>query len=176
MYRVILFLLFTTGLAYAGEPITICVAQPNGSEAKNWKLQAPIAQKIERDGAAIQFDVLAPLLNSDSEKLAKQEASGKSCSYILLTTLESARDQVFGTLNPDPYKKSEGDINRSVNATPAGLILKYKLIRPEGKKVAAASVPMSVKENPTAGDFEEAGRKLIESVASQVLTAVRAAK
>lgn len=176
MRRLFFFLLLVTGLAFAGEPVKICVAQPSGPEAKNWKLQAPIAKQIEQDGVSKQMDVSSPLLSSDDEKHAKKEAAEKSCSYILLTTLETAHDQVFGTLKPDPYAKSEGDINRSVNATPAGLKLKYKLITSGGKKVAASSVPMELKENPKAADFEEAGHKLIESVARHVISALPPAK
>jgi hypothetical protein len=176
MYRLLLFALLTTSFCFASDQISVCVAQPNGPEAKHWKLQAPIAKRIEQDASAMQLNVVAPLLSSDTEKNAKQEASGKNCSYILLTTLESNRDQVFGTFNPNPAGRSQGDINRSVNATPQALNLKYKLIKTAGKKMAATSVPMFVKENPSASDFEEAGHKMIETLASQVLAAIHPAK
>lgn len=96
--------------AWAADPVKICIAQPNGPEAKNWKLQAPIAKRIESDAAAKQLAITAPLLTSDDEKHAKSEALEKSCSYILISTLESKEQPVFGTFNPSPTGRSEGDM------------------------------------------------------------------
>ena len=172
MYRLCLFFFLAIGLAFAGEPVKVCVAQPGGPEAKNWKLQVPVARQIEQEAAAKQLSLSAPLLTTDNEKRSRAEAGEKGCSYILLMTLDATRDQVVGTLNPNPTAKPQADVTRAVNATPTGLDLKYKLITPDGRKTAAATIPMTIKQNATASDFEEAGHKLISTVATQVLEAV----
>lgn len=158
--------------AFAADPIKLCVAQPGGPEAKNWKLQRPIAQRIESEASAKQMAITAPLLENSDEKLAKTEAHDKSCSYILISTLESNEQPVFGTFNPSPTGRSVGDMDRSVTATPPALTLKYKLLTPDGKKIQAASVPLQLKDTQGRADYEEAGRKLIDKVATQVIAAL----
>jgi hypothetical protein len=158
--------------AWAADPINICIAQPSGPETKNWKLQKPLAQRMETVASARKLTIIVPLLESNDEKHAKTEARDKSCSYILISTLESSGQTVFGTFNPSPTGRSVGDIDRSVSATPHALTLKYKLITPDGKKIQAASVPMQLKESEGHVDYEEAGRTLIDKVATQVIAAL----
>ncbi len=176
MRPLFVFLLLSSSFAFAGEPIKVCIAQTSGPEAKNWKLQAPVAHRLEQQTSNKELKISAPLLNSDSEKKAKSEAAEKSCNYVLLTSIDVAKDEMFAVLNPSPYAKPQPDANRSLNATPPGFVIKYKLIQPDGKKVAESKVKAPLQQNPTSADFQETGTKLVDALATEVITALAPTK
>ena len=161
--------LFLATSALAAGPIKICIAQSGGPEAKNWKLQAPIAKRIEGNAAEKQLAIVAPLVASDDEKHARAEAREKSCNFVLLSTLENNGQQLFTTFNPSPTARSTVDLQRP---TPTVLSLKYKILSADGHKIGASSVPLQLKDNSTPADYEEAGRKLVDTLADQVITAL----
>lgn len=172
----LVFLVLTSATVFAGEPIKVCIAQPSGAEAKNWKLQGPVAKRLEQQAASKQMEISAPTLLADSEKKAKAEASEKGCTYVLLSSIEASKDEVFAALNPSPTARPQADASRSLNATPAGFTIKYKLITTDGKKIVSSSVAAPLSQNPTTADFQETGIKLVDGLATQVLSAVSTVK
>lgn len=173
MRRWLLPLLLIPTFAFAADPVKVCVAQPNGAEAKNWRIQAPLAKHIETAGTSKQMQIVAPTLNSDDEKHAKNEATEKGCTYIVLTTIEKNNQGMFGTFDPSPTgAPSASPTTSSVGQASVAPTVKYKIITPNGKKVAGANVPMALKPNPTPADFQEAGRKMIESLANGIVDAL----
>jgi hypothetical protein len=157
---------------FAAEPVKVCIAQLSGPEAKNWKLQAVIAKRMEEPAISKQLAISAPLLTSDDEKHAKSEAAGRGCGYIVLATLESIAPQVYGTFNPNPTGRSAGDLGRSLNETPRNINLKYKLIAPNGQKIQSSSIVMDLKDAHAPADYDRAARKLVDDLAIQVIGAV----
>ena len=172
MQRLILFAILICTSSFATEPAKVCVAQPNGSEAKNWKIQNPLAHRIETTAAGKQIQVLAPILNSDDEKHAKSEAREKSCTYIVLTTIEKGYQSAVGTFNPSPTGSQSLSPTGAIAQAAIAPTVKCKVITPEGRKVATSITSMSLRENPTPADFEEAGRKMLETLASQIVDAL----
>lgn len=165
--------LFLATSAWAADPIKVCIAQPSGPEAKNWKLQSPIAKRIESNASAKQMAISAPLLASDDEKHAKPEAREKSCIYILLSSWENNGQQLFAAFNPSTTSRPTVALSGSTGVTTAvALKLKYKIVTADGHKIGASSVPLQLKDNATPKDYEEAGRKLVDALADQVIAAL----
>lgn len=164
-----LLLALLTSSAFAGEPIKLCLAQPNGVEAKNWKIQAALAHKIEALALAKQISLTSPLLDSNDEKHAKSEGHDKSCSYVLLTTIEKNNQQFSGTFNPSPTGPPAAAISSPIAQAAVAPQVRYKIITMDGKKIGSSTVTMALKPNPVAADFEEAGRKLVDTVAEQAI-------
>ena len=166
------FLLLSSTTSFAADPVKLCVAQPGGSEGKNWRIQSSLAHKIEALASSKQIVLTSPLLDANDEKHAKSEGQGKACSYVLLTTIEKSNQQVSGTFNPSPTGERSASPTSSMAQAAMAPEVKYKLITVDGKKVHSSSVIMVLKGNALAADYEEAGKKLIDKLAEEAVNAL----
>ncbi len=168
IFAFITLLLSTAAFAQdAGTPTKVCVAAPTGPQAQNWKLHDPIVRKLTELSAQQSSKLTVEKLSAGDEKPAKKEAKEKSCAYLVLPFWEENRGHMQTSMNPDPHAKTNVDLSASSAAN--GYDLHYKLLDGNGKKIATNKTSLGLPEHPVAADYQAAGTRVIDFIATDVM-------
>ncbi len=165
----VLLVLFA-GITFAQDAATaskLCVAAPIGPQAQNWKLHDPIVRRLTELATQQHLSLSVEKLTAGDEKPARKEGKEKSCAYLLLPYWEENRGQMQTAMQANPYAKTQVDLNASSAAN--GYDLHYKLLDANGKKIATNKTNLGLPEHPVAADYQAAGTRVIDFIATDVL-------